>query len=191
MKKFAVTLLVLSVFGCATDARLREENARLQQELEAVRGISASSAAPIGRGAAPRAGVGRMPMMMAPAPMGPPQSYGQMYRPIRGCEEGPLALEIVNQTEFYLKVFLDGQEVTVNGGGGVLPYLPPQTGGGSAPSVYVCLNEQGKHSINGIAFSCNIRGCQQSGKFSTSNNYGIVRGFARTHYLMVDKYMLR
>ncbi|HTK05174.1 MAG TPA: hypothetical protein VL500_06310 [Candidatus Eisenbacteria bacterium] len=81
------------------------------------------------------------------AMMGPPQSWAWLHTPPYGCDSGPNALAIANDTDKHMRVVLDGEELQVRGAYGILPTLPPRT------VAYVCLAHTGTHSLSGIAYS--------------------------------------
>lgn len=97
---------------------------------------------------------GPAPVVTAPVPpgrpettMGPPQSWAWLHSPPHGCERGPFSLAIINGTDYFMQVSLDGEDLQIRGSGGVLPHLPP------GAIAYVCLAHLENHTINGVAFA--------------------------------------
>ncbi|MEY4744627.1 MAG: hypothetical protein RL272_572 [Candidatus Parcubacteria bacterium] len=81
------------------------------------------------------------------AMMGPPQSWAWLYTPPMGCDRGPNSLAIANDTDYYVRVVLDGEDLQVRAANGMFPNLPPHT------VAYVCLSHLGLHSVSGIAYT--------------------------------------
>lgn len=81
------------------------------------------------------------------AMMGPPQSWAWMHTPPLGCDSGPSSLMIANDTQYHMRVVLDGEDLQVRGAYGIMPTLPP------GAAAYVCLAHTGAHTLSGVAFS--------------------------------------
>jgi len=83
-----------------------------------------------------------------------PQHWGNMHGPppVAGTCPAVLNLRIVNNTEHFVTVLLDGMAVQVGGGAGILPHLPP------GQRVEVCLTRLGRHTVSGSLFT--VRGQQ-------------------------------
>lgn len=93
-------------------------------------------------------------MPMAPIPparpemmMGPPQSWAWLSTPPYGCERGPNSLMIANETRYFMRLVLDGEDVLVRGSRGVFPELPP------GATAFLCLSHTGVHTLQGVAFA--------------------------------------
>lgn len=102
-------------------------------------------AAPQGYAAPPT--VGMIPAARPPARSGPPQNWAWLHTPPYGCSTGPLSLEIDNQTRYFMAVLMDGKKLRVRGADGELPQIPP------GETAYVCLNDLGDHTIDGVAYA--------------------------------------
>jgi hypothetical protein len=89
-------------------------------------------------------------MMVAPGgqmPMGYPQSYAWLDKRVPGCESGPLAVRIMNQTDYFVKFMVDGVELQVFGAQGPLPgFIPPSS------TAWICLAKNGDVALSGIAY---------------------------------------
>lgn len=81
------------------------------------------------------------------AMMGPPQSWAWLHTPPMGCDQGPNSLAIANDTDYFARIMLDGEELQVRGAYGMLPNVPPNS------VVYVCLNSTGEHTLAGVMYT--------------------------------------
>jgi len=179
MRTISMFVAALTVAGCGSMtsrvARLettieeqRELIAQLQAErLTGVRAESADDDSDSHPNPLPQAGEGeregdepasRLPHpasrpIVAPMPV-TPQHWGSMHGapPVAGTCPAVLNLHIVNSTDHYVSVLLDGVAVQVGGGAGILPHLPP------GQRVEVCLTHLERHTIGGRLFT--VRGQQ-------------------------------
>lgn len=101
--------------------------------------------------------------------VGPPQNWGWLFQPPVGCDNGPLSLEIRNQTGYYLTVMFDGKELDIRGGDDLFPHVPP------GESVYICMDEIGPHHIAGTAFIARTGQLQEIERFSVNPKFGLRR----------------
>ncbi|KPJ84827.1 hypothetical protein AMJ57_05305 [Parcubacteria bacterium SG8_24] len=191
MNKVLLSLATLALLaGCAgTKASgpseldgLRQEVARMRTENGALKAKMAvlERGHPAGRRLAPT-----MPPPAKPRPLGPPQHWAWMHTPPQGCSSGILSLEIENFTGYYLKLFLDGEELTVRGAQGVLPHLPPRE------TVYVCLSGTGHHTFRGIAFQNRYGVLQEVKRFSFDRKFTRLWGARGRHKVLIDRYKIR
>lgn len=91
------------------------------------------------------------PAMMVPPgaamPMGYPQHYAFLEKRVPGCEKGPLAVKIMNHTDFFVKLMIDGVELAMFGSQGPLPgFIPPHA------AAWICLAKNGDVNFAGIAY---------------------------------------
>jgi hypothetical protein len=88
-------------------------------------------------------------MIPPPAQMrrGPPQNWAWLHTPPSGCSGGIYALTLVNQTDYYANILIDGESLRVRGARGMLPGVPPHE------KVYMCLGNMGKHTFTGEIFA--------------------------------------
>ncbi|HTM68301.1 MAG TPA: hypothetical protein VL426_03280 [Candidatus Binatia bacterium] len=75
-----------------------------------------------------------------------PQNLAQLDYPVAGCERGPYALALMNRTDYYLDMTLDGEPIDFLAPEGSYAELPPWT------TAYVCLDHLGDHDITGRSF---------------------------------------
>jgi hypothetical protein len=79
--------------------------------------------------------------------MGYPQHYAFLEKRVPGCESGPLAVKIMNHTDYFVKLMVDGVELAVFSSQGPLPgFVPPHA------AVWICLAKNGETNFTGIAF---------------------------------------
>jgi len=90
------------------------------------------------------------PEDMVPPPAklrrGPPQNWAWLHTPPSGCSEGVYALTLVNMTDYYANIMIDGEALRVRGARGLLPGIPPHE------KAYMCLGSMGKHTFTGEIF---------------------------------------
>jgi hypothetical protein len=123
--------------------------------------------------------------------LGPPPNVASLHRPIRGCSSGPFALEIVNRSTRYARVFLDGAEVELVGAFGPLPMLPPAGrnghGGGRA---WACLDSVGRHTVAVVGYA--PRGMElreidgEEGSFTAPVDFGSSPGLGYQQFVFTD-----
>lgn len=107
--------------------------------------------APVVTPPAPRAPVARpMPMMPRRPVAATPQTWGNLHGPppmTFGRCPAVMNLHIVNRTDHFVSVLLDG-EMTQNGGAmSTLPHIPPRQ------RLEVCLERLGRHTISGALYT--------------------------------------
>lgn len=116
-----------------------------------------------------------MPAMPVPparpeSMMGPPQNWAWLGTPPYGCERGPNAIMIANETRYFLRLVLDGEDVLVRGSRGMFPELPP------GASAFLCLSHTGVHTLQGVAFTLRYGVPQEvegdNGRFSIVQSWG-------------------
>ncbi len=82
-----------------------------------------------------------------PEPLqGPPQSWAWLHTPPMGCDQGPNSLAIANDTDYFARIVLDGEDLQVRGAYGTLPMVPPNS------VVFVCLAHTGEHTLGGVMY---------------------------------------
>lgn len=119
-----------------------------------------------------------------------PQHWGNMHGgpPMAGgmCS-GVLTLHIVNQTDHFITVLLDGRAVQVGGGAGILPHLPPRQ------EVEVCLTSLGRHTISGTLYAVRGRQVVDLGvRFSRQVSFGTnTTPWAFQRYAITDSIIRR
>ncbi|OIO52103.1 hypothetical protein COY93_03665 [Candidatus Uhrbacteria bacterium CG_4_10_14_0_8_um_filter_58_22] len=191
MAVIAAAVVVLTSGGCVSSRQfdalasqldaLASQNHDLQQQIAAVQRPTAPVSQPeqpVTSGPPPaieqpRPAPRPMPMggpgYVAPALPFPPQNWARAYGPpeIPGCQAGILSVSVENETDFYVSVFIDGQEVRVFGAGGNLPHLPPRQ------TAYACLEHPGLHAIQGVVYA--RRGSQmiEVQRFSMSRDFSL------------------
>jgi len=74
-----------------------------------------------------------------------PKNLAKTDKAAGGCESGPEAVEILNDSIFFLKFTVDGQSVTVLGNASSSEIVAPRQ------KIYLCLGA-GEHVIAGTAF---------------------------------------
>lgn len=188
IKVILVSIVALSFAGCAAGsaqsriATATAEIAALKAELEALKQTSAPAAAPAAPAPAPVAATpmapppGYVPSAHPPVRGGLPENFGWLYEKPAGCTDGPLSLEIVNQTGLYVRVLVDGKGVETRGAYGVLPHLPP------GQTVYVCLDRVGRHNVSGVVYARRYSQLVEVSRFSENHNYNRLD----THHFFID-----
>jgi hypothetical protein len=88
-----------------------------------------------------------IPPPARPQISGPPQYFGWLNMTPYGCTSGPFRLQINNNTDYFVTLLVDGQEVKPRGAYNVLPHVPPKE------TVYLCLSSLGEHKVAGIAYA--------------------------------------
>lgn len=123
-----------------------------------------------------------------PAPhqvYGVPQSVAALYSPVPGCPRA-LLVNIKNRTDYYLQLFLDGQELMVAGSAGGLPHVPP------GENVFVCLSRVGSHGLSGVAYANRYGQLVESHRFTRPVAVkGDPRGAGPYHNLRITEGMMR
>lgn len=76
----------------------------------------------------------------------PPQYVAQLDYPIAGCERGPYALALMNRTDYYLDMTIDGDAIDFEAPEGTYFELPPWS------TAYLCLEWLGDHEITGYSY---------------------------------------
>lgn len=82
---------------------------------------------------------------MRPEQQLPLQSWGSIDTWPVGCEKGPFALEIQNQSDYWFEIFIDNVRVDPSG-----PHDKPAVPPGS--SLKICLAFLGDHSVRALAY---------------------------------------
>ena len=91
--------------------------------------------------------------MMAPVGFLPKHVAFLDYAP-RQCGDGPLSLEIKNESGNFVSLQIDGIDVQVMGAQAELPpYVPASGRGQNTHSLYLCLDSMGQHSITGTQYT--------------------------------------
>jgi hypothetical protein len=75
-----------------------------------------------------------------------PQYLAQLDHPVAGCERGPYALALVNRTDYYLDMTIDGEPIDFLAPEGSYAELPPWT------TAYLCLEYLGDHDLTGRSY---------------------------------------
>lgn len=193
MKKYYsfILLATLTVSACATSTKysLRPDEVealgRYNAELEA--GLSGQSDNSSEQANA-RQGA-RVPHP-APYPAGyptfaVPQNTAAMYSPVFGCSRA-LSVRIRNRTDYYLQLFLDGQELMVAGSVGGLPHVPP------GEDVFICLSRIGRHGLSGVAYANRYGQLVETHRFTRGVAVrGDPRGASLHHNLRITDGMMR
>ncbi|MFA6604046.1 MAG: hypothetical protein WCT10_04395 [Patescibacteria group bacterium] len=78
----------------------------------------------------------------------PPENWGWLDQRPEGCSTGVYAMEIQNDSGFYLDLLINGEHVKVRGSRGLLPGVPPGT------SVWICLGHLGQQTLTGTFYAC-------------------------------------
>lgn len=76
----------------------------------------------------------------------PPQTLAQLDYPFDGCESGPYSLALMNRTEYFLDMTIDGEPVDFLAPEGSYAELPPWT------TAYLCLDYLGDHALTGLSY---------------------------------------
>jgi hypothetical protein len=107
-------------------------------------------------------------MVPPPAKMrrGPPQNWAWMHTQPAGCASGVYALTVVNQTDYYINLMIDGEPLRVRGARGLLPGVPPHE------KVYMCLGNLGKHTFTGELFALRYGQAMKVGTYRYEGDYG-------------------
>ncbi|HSD12702.1 MAG TPA: hypothetical protein VLC10_04035 [Patescibacteria group bacterium] len=120
--------------------------------------------------------------------MGPPQNWAWLHTPPYGCERGPNALMIANDTEYFMRIVLDGEDLIVRGAAGVFPEIPPHA------AAYVCLAHLEEHTISGVAYTLRYGVAQEmpgpNGRFNITRRYGAVVRASGRHELHINRGLL-
>lgn len=74
------------------------------------------------------------------------QSVAQLYYPPAGCEDGPLSVAIINRTQMYMEMTIDGEYIDFVDDYGSYAQLEPQA------TAFLCLENTGVHAITGQAY---------------------------------------
>lgn len=137
--------------------------------------------------------VGGMPGAPVPPPrpetmMGPPQNWGWIHTPPMGCDRGPNSLAIANDTDYYMRIIIDGEDLLARGAYGTFPELPPRT------VAYVCLAHTGVHSIAGVAYTLRYGVPQEvegdNGRFRVQKSFGVGTLSSGRHELHINTALL-
>ena len=76
------------------------------------------------------------------------QNEAWLHVPPDGCETGPFSLALINKTDLYISMTIDGADIVfLDEGGYAYGELPPEM------TAYLCLEETGTHSITGSAWA--------------------------------------
>lgn len=97
-------------------------------------------------GAVPAMVPGMVPPPRPETISGPPQNWAWIHTPPMGCDQGPNSLAIANDTDYFTRIVLDGEDLQVRGAYGMLPMVPPNS------VVYVCLSHTGEHTLSGVMY---------------------------------------
>ncbi|MFA6604041.1 MAG: hypothetical protein WCT10_04370 [Patescibacteria group bacterium] len=74
-----------------------------------------------------------------------PKNLAKTEKTAEGCESGPEAIEIVNDSLFFLKLGIDGQDVTVLGRASSTEFVAPHQ------RIYLC-SAAGEHVVAGTVY---------------------------------------
>ncbi len=189
MTNLLVALFSLAVLsGCITARPLRS-----QREVDAMHEARIRSANPNmrrdGRDSAIARGLGNLFGMndnVGMAGLGdcPPQGVAMLDRPVRGCDAGALLVMVKNQTEYTMRVYIDGEQLSVNGET-VYEGIPPRS------NAWVFLEETGMHTISGEAFAPRGMGWTKVDEFDTHAVWNHPRGADNFHVFHIDRNLLR
>lgn len=176
----ALMLTVLAALtGCATSTTARVSTSPMPPPPVAM--------APVG------SPVAVMPPSPVPPPrpetmMGPPQNWGWIHTPPMGCDRGPNSLAIANDTDYYMRIIIDGEDLLARGAHGTFPELPPRT------VAYVCLAHTGVHSIAGVAYTLRYGVPQEvegdNGRFRVQKSFGVGTLASGRHELHINTALL-
>ena len=117
-----------------------------------------------------------------------PQYLAQLDYPIAGCERGPYALELTNDTGYYLEMTIDGESIDFLAPEGAYAELPPWT------TAYLCLEWLGEHDVAGYSYYESygelypVRG--DYGYFAVTDYYGSDVGPHGRQELYIDESLL-
>lgn len=78
----------------------------------------------------------------------PPKNVAFLNYAPRVCGDGPLSVELKNESGNFVALQFDGMDVHVMGAHGELPPFVPPNG-----TVYLCMDDMGQHSITGTQFT--------------------------------------
>lgn len=76
----------------------------------------------------------------------PPEYMAQLDYPIAGCENGPHSLALMNRTDYFLDMTIDGEPIDFLAPEGSYAELPPWT------TAYLCLDYLGEHMLTGRSY---------------------------------------
>lgn len=76
----------------------------------------------------------------------PPQHMARLDYPFDGCESGPYALALMNRTDYFLDMTIDGEPIDFLAPEGSYAELPPWT------TAYLCLDYLGEHGLSGTSY---------------------------------------
>lgn len=134
---------------------LKKENAGLKKKLEE----NTTAAVPVAEPAEEPIDLEDMSPPPAQPSRGPPQNWAWLGQPPKGCETGVYSMEIVNKTEHFVELSMDGSGLKVRGAKGLLPFIPPHE------KVYVCLNNTGTHTFLGMLYASRYGRLDKVGKY--------------------------
>src|SRR5687767_2218995 len=118
-----------------------------------------------------------------------PQYLAQLDYPVAGCESGPYALALMNRTDYYLEMTIDGELIDFLAPEGSYAELPPWT------TAYLCLEYLGDHDISGWSFYEGYDGYLYPvhgayGYFAVTDYYGSNVGPHGRQELFIDESLL-
>jgi hypothetical protein len=164
MNKMILAVLVAAfsvLTGCATSATSRPAMSPMPPPV---------AAAPMPAGPMVAMPAAPVPPARPESMMGPPQNWGWLHTPPYGCERGPNSLMIANETRYFIRLVLDGEDVLIRGAQGMFPELPP------GATAFVCLSHTGIHTLQGVAFTLRYGVPQEvvgdNGRFSIVQSWG-------------------
>lgn len=96
----------------------------------------------------------------------PPQNWAWLHTPPAGCGHGIYALSLVNQTDYYANIMIDGEPLRVRGARGLLPGIPPHE------RVFMCLNNTGTHTFTGEVFALRYGQAMKVGTYRYEATFG-------------------
>jgi hypothetical protein len=90
--------------------------------------------------------------------------------PPEGCEYGPFSLALVNATDLFMEIYLDGYPVDFWAADSVYAELPPDA------TAYLCLEHTGVHAIEGYGYALRygelVEVGGEGGRFYWSGSFG-------------------
>jgi hypothetical protein len=116
-------------------------------------------------------------------PYGPPPGVAMLDSAIPGCSEH-LLVQFRNETDASWIVYVDGEELSVNGET-TYEAIPPRS------HAFVCLDFPGRHSVSGEAYDTRYGEWAKVGEFDTHAIWDYPRGANRFHTFYLSRAKLR
>lgn len=118
----------------------------------------------------------------------PPQYVAQLDVPIAGCEYGPHSLALINATDMYMEMYVDGELMEFWAADGVYAELPPDA------IAYMCLEHTGIHSFAGYGFVVRygelVEVYGEGGRFVWTGSFGTSTASSGRHEFWITQSLL-